>query len=74
MYTLIRTMPLRRLLLDQVPTLGLALLIAEVGYKFHSFLLETLAFLATWYAADAARQWLADHLGPGRARAEGGKP
>ena len=31
-----------------------ALLIAETFYKFHSFTLECLAFLATWYLLDAA--------------------
>jgi len=28
------------------------LLIAELFYKFHSFLLETGAFLATWFVVD----------------------
>lgn len=28
--------------------------IAEVFYKFHSFTLECLAFLATWFVVDAA--------------------
>ena len=31
-------------------TLAIAMVIAEQLYKFHSFTLETLAFLATWYA------------------------
>lgn len=31
-------------------TLGVSLVIAEFFYKFHSFTLEALAFLATWYA------------------------
>lgn len=30
MYTLIRTMPLRQLLLEQVPALGASLIIAEL--------------------------------------------
>jgi hypothetical protein len=30
-----------------------ALAIAELFYKFHSFTLEGVAFLATWYVADA---------------------
>lgn len=29
-----------------------ALVIAEFFFKFHSFTLETLAFLATWYGVD----------------------
>ena len=31
-------------------SLGIAFLIAEQLYTFHSFTLETLAFLATWWA------------------------
>jgi len=31
-------------------TLATSFVIAETFYKFHSFTLETLAFLATWYA------------------------
>ena len=54
MYTLIRSMPVRRLLSEQVPALGSSLIIAELFYKFHSFLLETGAFLATWFVIDLA--------------------
>ena len=54
MYTLIRSMPFRQLFAQQVPALGSSLLIAELYYKFHSFLLETGAFLATWFAIDLA--------------------
>jgi hypothetical protein len=52
MYTLIRSIPFRSLLVEQVPAFGASLLIAELFYKFHSFTLETLAFLATWFVAD----------------------
>ena len=54
MYTLIRSIPLRQLLLEQVPALGLSFIIAELFYKFHSFTLECLAFLGTWYVIDVA--------------------
>lgn len=56
MYTLIRLMPLKRLLLEQAPALAVSFAIAEAFYKFHSFTLECLAFLATWYVADAVIQ------------------
>ncbi len=49
MYSLIRAVPVRRLVLEQMPILTASLVIAEVFYKFHSFLLETGAFLATWF-------------------------
>ena len=52
MYTLLRSLSLQQLLQEQLPAVGTSLLIAELFYKFHSFLLETAAFLATWYAVD----------------------
>lgn len=52
MYSLIKTMPTHRLLLEQLPVLVVSLLIAELFYKFHSFTLECLGFLATWYVLD----------------------
>ena len=52
MYSLIRAVPVRRLLSEQAPAFGSSLLIAELFYKFHSFLLETGAFLATWFVVD----------------------
>jgi hypothetical protein len=56
MFTMIRVVPIRRLLLEQLPAITLALTIAELFYKFHSFLLETGAFLLTWFAIDAMIQ------------------
>jgi len=53
MFTLISRLPLRELLYRQAPTLLLALLIAEMFYKWHSFLLETGGFLLTWFVLDA---------------------
>ena len=52
MYSLIRNVPLRTLVARQAPELGGALVVAETFYKFHSFTLECLAFLATWYVLD----------------------
>lgn len=53
MYRLTRSLPPHRLLRQQLPTLGGALLLSELFFKFHSFTLECVAFLATWYALDA---------------------
>ena len=58
MYTLIRSIPLRQLLLEQAPALGASLVIAELFYKFHSFTLECVAFLATWGVLDASIQFV----------------
>ncbi len=54
MYTLMQTMSWRRFLIEQVPILFISLIIAETFYKFGSFTLEAIAFLATWYVVDAA--------------------
>ncbi len=56
MYTLISSSSLRKVLAEQVPVLGLSLVIAEFLFKFHSFTLECLAFLVTWYLVDALYQ------------------
>ena len=53
MYTLIRSVPISNLLAMQAPALLASFIISEVFYKFHSFTLETLAFLATWFVIDA---------------------
>lgn len=53
MYTLISSLPTQKLLLEQVPVFLISFLIAEMFYKFHSFTLECLAFLVTWYVFDA---------------------
>lgn len=53
MYTLLRSVSLRSLLVTQAPALLASFVIAEYFYKFHSFTLECLAFLATWLVIDA---------------------
>jgi hypothetical protein len=47
MYTLLRHFG-RETLINEIPGLGLALLIAELFFKFGSFTLECLCFLAAW--------------------------
>jgi hypothetical protein len=37
---------------DHAPSAVIAILIAEIFYKFHSFTLECVAFLVTWYVVD----------------------
>lgn len=54
MYSLIAHTPLRQLLVRHAPTLVGALAIAEMFYKWHSFLLEAAGFLVTWFVLDAA--------------------
>lgn len=66
MYTLLRTVSARTLALIQIPSFLSALLIAELFYKFHSFLLETGAFLATWLVLDAVLSGILTMIGGGR--------
>jgi hypothetical protein len=40
-------------------TLAASLTVAEFLYKFHSFTLEALAFLGTWYALRRAARFIA---------------
>jgi hypothetical protein len=52
MYQLVTSIPVRRLLVEQLPAVLVSMVIAELFYKFHSFTLETIAFLATWFVVD----------------------
>ena len=53
MYALVRSLSTRELLVRQLPVLVGSLAIAEILYKFGSFLLEAAAFLVTWFVLDA---------------------
>lgn len=66
MYTLIRSLPLRELLLEQLPAFLISFVIAELFYKFHSFTLECLAFLVTWYIIDFVITTVSDKVGGNR--------
>jgi hypothetical protein len=56
MYTLLSSLSLKRLGYEQLPAIAAAWVIAELFYKFHSFTLECLAFLATWFVIDLVIQ------------------
>ena len=49
MYSLFKEKPLRRLATTELLPGAFAFLIAELFYKFHSFMLECSAFLVTWF-------------------------
>lgn len=53
MFAMMREIGVRRSLTNEAPYLGMSILIAELVYKFHSFTLECLAFLATWFVLSA---------------------
>lgn len=56
MFSLIQSLSIRQLLLEQAPAVVGSMLIAETFYKFGSFTLEVLAFLGTWYVINAGTQ------------------
>lgn len=49
MYTIVKTSGAKKLLATEAPAFILSLFLAESLYKFGSFTLECLAFLATWF-------------------------
>jgi hypothetical protein len=49
MYSYVKTVGVPTFVVREAPAFVMSFLIAELFYKFHSFTLETLAFLATWY-------------------------
>jgi hypothetical protein len=53
MYSFIKKATVREKYRVELPSLSLALLVAEFLYKFHSFTLECVAFLATWYVVSS---------------------
>jgi riboflavin biosynthesis pyrimidine reductase len=62
MLTLLRSLRSRPVYLSEPASFIAALIIAELFYKFHSFLLETGAFLLTWLAlatlVDGVVRWI----------------
>ena len=49
MYSYVKNVGVPAFLVREAPGFVVSFLIAELFYKFHSFSLECLAFLATWY-------------------------
>jgi hypothetical protein len=53
MFTLLKSLHSKQAYLSEPVSFVAALVIAELFYKFHSFLLETGAFLITWFVLGA---------------------
>lgn len=64
MYQMLRGRSLKALSIDALPPLVAAFLLAEIFYKWHSFTLECLGFLATWFVLDLAWTKLVGRLRP----------
>lgn len=67
MYTLLRSLRMRHARFSEPVSLVAALAIAELFYKFHSFLLEAGAFLLTWLVLGALVDGVARRLLPAKA-------
>jgi hypothetical protein len=57
LYAIIHSLP-RPAMFAQGIGLVLSLIIAELFYKFHSFTLEAIAFLVTWYVLGAIAEFV----------------
>lgn len=53
MYESVKQIGIWQFLAREAVPIALSMIIAELFYKFHSFTLEALAFLATWYMLSA---------------------
>jgi uncharacterized membrane protein (DUF4010 family) len=64
LYKFVRSLSAQELFVRQLPVFSAAFLVASLLYRFGSFALECLAFLATWFVFDvvvetARRSWMA---------------
>lgn len=69
MYALFRSLQLRQIVIEQLPAIAGAMAIAEFFYKFGSFTLECLAFLATWFVIDLCLSFLSGAVRRGAGKA-----
>jgi len=58
MYTVAKTLGVQKFVKIETIPLAIALIVAEALYKFHSFTLEAIVFLATWYLVSWASAML----------------
>ena len=49
MYALLKNLPAKQIIKEHMPALVVSFIIADIFYKFGSFILECCAFLFTWY-------------------------
>lgn len=70
MYQLLRSQPIKQVLVAQAIPFIVAFTIAELLYKFKSFALETVAFLVTWFVLDLVFTLVRKAIAARRARNE----
>jgi hypothetical protein len=62
-YQLLASISTHDLALRQTPAFAASFIIASLFYKFGSFALECVAFLATWFVIDAGIQLIGRMMG-----------
>lgn len=74
MYQLFRFLSTQQLVIRQLPAFLVSFALAALFYKFGSFAIECIAFLATWAVLDYLAGFLfrgeAKHSGPSRQRSQ----
>jgi len=68
MFSIVKSHGVRFAVSREIAPLGVALVTAEGIYKFHSFSLECLAFLGTWFALSALWNLAYDFMAGTRGR------
>jgi hypothetical protein len=58
MFQLFKFLSTQQLVLQQLPVFLISFFIAAFFYKFGSFAIECIAFLATWAVLDLVSDWL----------------
>lgn len=61
---LVASLTIKQIVFEKIPIFGISIIIAEVFYKFHSFTLELLAFMATWFLLDMCVRLFLNQLKP----------
>lgn len=62
MYTLLKASGIKSALAAELPGFLVAIVIAQLFYKFGSFGLELVAFLITWWLATFLKEWVVSSL------------
>jgi hypothetical protein len=62
LFYLVASLTIKQVVFEKVPVFGISIIIAELFYKFHSFTLELLAFMATWFMLDICVQFIFNQL------------
>ena len=73
MYTLVKLIYRKDVFLNQLPLIMLSMFISELFYKFHSFTLECVTFLVTWFVLDAIEKYIRGFLRKFTVKNEGGE-